>query len=170
MDTSGHQAEASYALPSTTDALSSSNSDIAKDASMLPGAPLASPSATSASAAVNDGSDTKDTAATANKKKGKHSRKEPRAPGQGKTSRSTKKVGGRKVKVPASGGLEEVMHHEAVELLGADLCAAAQADESEYRQRFQYLSEIELEVIAMSSHGGSPGRKKKAVVADAVLE
>ena len=147
LDSTGQQAEASYALPSSRDAVLST-SEPRRDASMLPGPPLAS----SSSAPVKDGSDTKDT--VANKKKGKHSRKEPRAPGQGKKSKSTKKVGGRKVKVPDSGGLEEVMHHEAVELLGADLCAAAQEDESEYRQRFEYLSEVELEVIAMSSHGG----------------
>lgn len=59
----------------------------------------------------------------------------------------------RKIKPPDSGGMEEVMFYEAQSLLGVDTVATAVGNGLDYRQRFDKLEEIELDIVAMSSHG-----------------
>ncbi|CAD6576365.1 MAG: tRNA(m5U54)methyltransferase [Cyphobasidiales sp. Tagirdzhanova-0007] len=59
----------------------------------------------------------------------------------------------RKIKPVESGGLEDTMFREALYLLGTDMVYTAIEDGRDYYERFGRLEEIELEVIAMSSHG-----------------
>ena len=69
---------------------------------------------------------------------------------QGKQKGRTRK---RKIKPAESGGLEEIMFYEAMSLLGRDLVNQIVKDGQDYRERFGKLEEIEVEVVALSSHG-----------------
>jgi hypothetical protein len=73
----------------------------------------------------------------------------PKAP----KAKSAQKLRKRKVKAADPGGLEETMYFEAIHLLGRDIVETAVKEDQDYRERFGKLEEIELDVIAISSHG-----------------
>lgn len=73
--------------------------------------------------------------------------------GKAKGNGRAQKQGKRKIKPVESGGLEEIMYFEAIRLLGKDTVEAAVKEETDYRMRFDHLAEVELEIVAMSSHG-----------------
>ena len=76
--------------------------------------------------------------------------KEAKSTGKG---RNNKKQGKRKIKPVESGGLEDIMYYEAVRLLGKETVDNAVKEETDYRVKFDRLEEVELEIVAMSSHG-----------------
>ena len=67
--------------------------------------------------------------------------------------KSVQKGQSRKIKKTTSGGQEEVMFYEAIDLLGKDVVDHAVDEDRDYAARFERFHEIELDVVAMSSHG-----------------
>lgn len=125
-----NNAAASYAMPSSSvQDLENGNKDgNARDASMLSNEPShrnGRPKPSTKTAALTD-------AERMHRNKMKRIRKKP----------------------VDAGGLEETMFFEAVHLLGKELTDEAVSSGEDYRERFGKLEEIELEVVAMSSHGG----------------
>ena len=82
--------------------------------------------------------------------------KAAKSKGKGKN----KKQGKRTIKPVESGGLEEIMYYEAIRLLGKDVVEKAVKEETDYRMKFEHLQQVELEVVAMSSHGAYSVRTK----------
>lgn len=64
-----------------------------------------------------------------------------------------KKFKKKKRKPVESGGLEDIMFFEVKRLLGSEKVDAAVQAEQDYIEKFEHLSEVELEVVDVSSHG-----------------
>lgn len=78
---------------------------------------------------------------------------EPRKKSARSLRKSVQKGQSRKIKKTTSGGQEEVMFYEATDLLGKDVVDQAIDEDRDYAARFERFHEIELDIVAMSSHG-----------------